>query len=143
MNEIDKLLSFLLENSEDERLTIWKKIKYGYKHYYLSFSIDIEEDNNNQSSGSTYNRFGYGDRLLITIDNRNNCIEVEDDNDDNIIIEDSDLVSKWSKKIEEYLSKDLDGQISNVIENTFGRCANKNLHRSYKMKKILKDDESI
>lgn len=140
MNEIDKFIAFLMENHEDNRITIWKKMKYGYRHYYISFIVDKEEDKNSNSIGYGH----YGDRLLITIDNRNNCIEVEDDdNDINFIFEDNDLVKKWGDKIEEYLSKDLDTKISDLIETTLGSCSNKNLHRSYKMKKILKDDESI
>ncbi len=141
MNELDKFLIFLMENTDDDRINIWKKMKYGYRHYYISLHIDQEKEDSTGNISSTFNR--YGDRILISIDNRNNCIEVEDSNDDNIIIEDTDMVNKWSKILDEFLNRDVEEKISNIIEETLSSCARKDLHRDYKMKKIFKDDEPI
>ena len=40
MKEIDEFLHFLLEHESDERISFSKKIKYGYRYYYVNFNID-------------------------------------------------------------------------------------------------------
>jgi hypothetical protein len=135
MKELDKFLRFLMENMEDERISIWKKMKYGYRHYYISLSIDLEDEKGNP--------IRYRDRMSVTIYNRNNCIELEDDDGENIVFEDVEMVKKWTDILEEYISKDMDGKVHKMVDLTLGKCANKSLHRAYKMKEILKDDEPL
>lgn len=146
MKEIDEFLHFLLEHESDDRISFSKKMKYGCRYYYISFNIDEkpEEESKNQSFGSLRG-YRISDSVEIIIDNRNCCIEMIYDNGmENIIIEDKKLVDKWSYNLEEYINKDVDSKAKDVIEKTLSSCYNKNLHRTYQMKKILPDnDESL
>ena len=77
MKEIDEFLHFLLEHESDERISFSKKMKYGYRYYYISFNIDekSEDDNKNQSFGSLRG-YRISDSIEIVVDNRNTCIEL-------------------------------------------------------------------
>lgn len=146
MKEIDEFLHFLLEHESDDRISFSKKMKYGCRYYYISFNIDEkpEEESKNQSFGSLRG-YRISDSVEIIIDNRNCCIEMIYDNGmENIIIEDKKLVDKWSYNLEEYINTDVDSKAKDVTEKTLSSCYNKNLHRTYQMKKILPDnDESL
>lgn len=145
MKEIDEFLHFLLEHESDERISFSKKMKYGYRYYYISFNIDDkpEDDNKNQSFGSLRG-YRISDSIEVVIDNRNTCVELIHDNGiENIIIEDKQLVDKWSTLLEEYINKDVSKKVKDVIENALSSCYNKNLLRTYQMKKILPEDESL
>ena len=141
MEKIDKLLQFLLENIEDERISIFKKLKYGCRYYHLHFTID--EDPLPKSNNSK-NIFQYRDSLEVIFDNRNQCIEIFGGYEDHpLIIEDKELLEKWSSILEEIVSKNLEERAVNAFEKTLNDCFNKNLYREIQMKKIFKDDESI
>ena len=145
MKEIDEFLHFLLEHESDERISFSKKMKYGYRYYYISFNIDDkpEDDNKNQSFGSLRG-YRISDSIEIVIDNRNTCVELLHDNGiENIIIENKELVDKWSNILEEYINKDVSTKVKDIIEGALSSCYNKNLHRTYQMKKILPEDESL
>lgn len=145
MKEIDEFLHFLLEHESDERISFSKKIKYGYRYYYVNFNIDEkpEEEGKNNSYGSLRG-FRVSDSIEIIVDNRNGCVEMIYDNGmENIIIEDQKLLNKWSEILEEYINKDISTKTKDVIENALSSCHNKNLHRTYQMKKILPEDESL
>ena len=144
MKEIDEFLQFLLDHESDERISFTKKMKYGYRYYYVNFNIDEkpEEETKNQS----YSLRGYRitDSIEIVIDNRNSCVEmIYENGSENIIIEDKDLLDKWSNILEEYINKDINTKAKDVIESALSSCYNKNLHRTYQMKKILPDNESL
>jgi hypothetical protein len=146
MKEIDEFLNFLLEHESDERISFSKKMKYGYRHYYVSFNIDDkpEDDIKNQSYVNSLRGYSISESVEIIVDNRNACIELIYDNSmENIIIEDKKLVDKWSLILEEYINKDLSKKVKNVLENALSSCYNKNLYRTYQMKKILPEDESL
>jgi hypothetical protein len=146
MREIDEFLQFLLDHESDERISFSKKMKYGYRYYYINFNIDEkpEPEGKNQSYGSLRG-FRIADSVEIVVDNRNGCIEMIYDNGmENIIIEDKQLLNKWSDILEEYINKDVSMKAKDAIENALSSCYNKNLHRTYQMKKILPDnDESL
>ena len=98
MKEIDEFLQFLLEHESDERISFSKKMKYGYRYYYISFNIDEkpEEDNNKNQSYGSLRGYRITDSIEIVVDNRNTCIELIYDNSiENIIIEDKKLVDKY------------------------------------------------
>ena len=101
MNEINNLLEFLYENINDERIEVSRKIKYGFKYYFISVRIDIDS----KSGYKTYNV------IQLTIDNRNKCIELEV-NMDAIVLENDDLVIKWSNILEEHLNDRLEDDLS-------------------------------
>jgi hypothetical protein len=147
MKEIDEFLQFLLEHESDERISFSKKMKYGYRYYYISFNIDEkpEDDTNKNQSFGSLRGYRITDSIEIVVDNRNTCVELIYDNSiENIIIEDKNLVDKWSNILEEYINNDVSTKVKNIIENALSSCYNKNLHRTYQMKKILPDnDESL
>ena len=136
MEELDRFLHFLLENIDDNRVALLKKMKYGFKHYYISFNIDQLDEGRKV----LFNR----NSLSITIDNRNNCIDIDSEIDNkSMVIEDEEFVKKWSDILDEYLNREITKKIENIVDITLSSCENKNLHRDYKMKKIFKDDELI
>ena len=148
MKEIDEFLQFLLDHESDERISFSKKMKYGYRYYYVNFNIDERpEDDNKKNQSYPHSLRGYRitDSIEIVVDNRNACVELIYDNSiENIIIEDKKLVDKWSGILEEYINKDVSTKVKDIIENALSACYNKNLHRTYQMKKILPDnDESL
>jgi hypothetical protein len=147
MKEIDEFLEFLLLNESDERISISKKMKFGYRNYYVNFYIDDEPEdktkNQNQGYGSL-RAYRIQDSIDIIIDNRNKCIELTyDSGGSNIIVEDEELINKWNDILEEYINKDMSTKAKDVIEGALSSCYNKNLHRTYQMKKILPDNESL
>lgn len=146
MKEIDEFLQFLLDHESDDRISFSKKMKYGYRYYFINFNIDDkpEEEGKNQSYGQSLRGYRISDSIEIIIDNRNGCIEMlYDSGTENIIIEDKQLLDKWSNILEEYISKDISTKAKDAIENALSSCYNKNLHRTYQMKKILPDNESL
>ena len=135
MKEIDDFLEFLIEHSHDDRIIISKKVKFGFRHYYITFNIDEEPDNGKRRISES---------VEICIDNRNNCIDVSQHyGDTSIVIEDSELVKKWSEIIENYIEDNNKDRLSGFIEKTLSKCHNKNLYREYQMKKILPNNESL
>jgi hypothetical protein len=142
VKEIDEFLEFLLEHESDDRIKFSKKMRYGYRHYYISFNIDEKPDEDELYQGSTYR---ISDCVDIVVDNRNQCIEVVYDNGmKNIIIEDINMINKWNDILESYINKDFSDKTKSFIEDTLNSCYNKNLYREYQIKKILpNNNESL
>jgi hypothetical protein len=141
MQKIDKFLEFFLEHMDDERITVYKKLKYGYRYYHLNFQID-EDPNQANANNNTY--FRYRESMEIIFDNRNSCIEIiGGDESYPLIIEDKELLEKWSNTLEDIVSNNLEERVVEVLEKSLNECYNKNLHRELQMKKIFKEDESI
>ena len=136
MKEIDKFIEFLFKNIEDERISLNKEMKFGYRFYNIRLVVEKDDPN------STYK---YYNELSITVDNRNQCISLYNSylDDKQVTIEDKDLIEKWNQKFEEYLSNNLERDVKNVIHNTMKDLKDKDLYRDYQMEKIFKDDESI
>jgi len=135
MNELDLFLTHLFTNIDNEDINLSKKMKYGYRHYYLNVNVEKEEkeDKNSINNSGVY-LSGNGD-FCITIDNRNKCIDIFS-NFDNIVVEDKDLVDKWTEIFEEYIQTSLEKEVGNLINNVFSNSTQKNLLRDYKLKKI-------
>ena len=141
MEELNNFLHFILENTNDKRIHISKKMKYGFQHFYITFNIDQLDK---EGKYSNINSIFYRNTLSIVIDNRNKCIEIESEiNDKSLVIEDEKFVNKWSPILDEFINREITEKISEIIDITLFSCENKNLHRDYKMKKIFKDDELI
>lgn len=140
MEKIDKFLEFFLDNIDDKRISISKKMKYGHRYYYINFMVDEDPTiQNNQNS-----IYQYRDNMEIIFDNRNECIEIYGGDENNtIIVEDKLLLKKWSNILEEVVNKDLENRVINIFEKTLNECYNKNLYRELQMKKLFKEDESI
>jgi len=146
MKKIDELIEFLWERKNDDRISISKDKKYGYRNYYIKFEIDEKpEEDEDLKSNSIYRlpfKLNYGNAITIHIDNRNECINAIGNK--TIIDEDIDLVNKWSQIIEDHLNNIYDRDIDEMIETTFSSCYRKDFHRDWKMKKIFDDeDESL
>jgi len=138
MEKINKFLEYFIENIDDERITIYKKMKYGHRYYYVNFSID-EDPIKGQTS-----LFQYRDNMEIIFDNRNECIEFfGGDELYPLILEDKELLKKWNPILESIVSNNIENRIVDIFEKTLNSCHNKNLYRELQMKKLFKEDESI
>lgn len=136
MNELDLFLTHLFSNIENEDITLSKKMKYGYRHYYLNINVEKEgEDTGNKSISNTYYSLTGGGDFSITIDNRNKCIDIFS-NFDNLTIESEDLVNKWTEIFEEYIKNGLESEVGNLINNVFSNSKQVGLLRDYKLKKM-------
>jgi hypothetical protein len=67
MVELEEFLKFVFENLGDPRVEFHKKMKYGYRHYFINITLKYPEDDQRNRESKT---------LQIIIDCRNNCIEV-------------------------------------------------------------------
>jgi hypothetical protein len=145
MKKIDELLQFLWERRTDNRVSINKDIKYGYRNYYIRMEIDDEPEqvDNTYSTATLRGIFkGYSNNLSIHIDNRNNCINIQYNS--NIVVEDDTLIQKWSSILEEYIVDRNEEEFDKIIERAFSDCYRKDFHRDWKMKKIFdEEDESL
>jgi hypothetical protein len=140
MKVLDDFLKFLIENKDDPRVKITKKIKYGFKHYTVTFHIDDEP----KLDSSNSIRYRMSDSVEFCVDNRNNCIEILGHSDfDNIIIEDLEMVRKWSEILEAEVSSGIENKTKLLIESALSKCYNKNLLRDYKVKKLLTKNERL
>ena len=114
MNELDLFLTHLFCNIENVDITLTKRMKYGYRHYYLNVNIEKEgEDNLNKSSsfGTTYlSNLTHITDFSIVIDNRNRCIDIFS-NMDSIVVENQELVDKWTEVFEKYIQDSLEKNV--------------------------------
>jgi hypothetical protein len=131
MNELDSFLTHLFNNIESEDIALSKKMKYGYRHYYLNIKVEQEEE-----TEISFSKNGlYISDFTIVIDNRNKCIDIFS-NMDTIVVEDTELVEKWTNIFEEYIQDNLEKTVGDLINNTFTNTNQKGLLRGYKLKKM-------
>ena len=131
MNELDSFLTHLFNNIESEDITLSKKMKYGYRHYYLNIKVEQQEE-----TEISFSKNGlYISDFTIVIDNRNKCIDIFS-NMDTIVVEDTELVEKWTNIFEEYIQDNLEKTVGDLINNTFTNTNQKGLLRGYKLKKM-------
>jgi len=131
MNELDSFLTHLFNNIESEDISLLKKMKYGYRHYYLNIKVEQEEE-----TEISFSKNGlYISDFTIVIDNRNKCIDIFS-NMDTIVVEDTELVEKWTNIFEEYIQDNLEKTVGDLINNTFTNTNQKGLLRGYKLKKM-------
>ena len=120
---LDEYIQFLMKNiDKDNRINLNKKMKYGFRHYYLTLTID--EENKNQNQGAIHS-YSFRESLEIFF------------TEDSIIVENVDLLNKWNPILEEYINREVDSKIKKCFEESLMKCSNKSLHREYQMKKIL------
>jgi hypothetical protein len=136
--ELDEFIQFLVDHISDDRVRLSKKMKYGFRYYYLTFFIDDEPEDPKSSQSI---RFGYSS-VDIIFDNRNLCIEVhEHRKDKQFVIEDSDLLNKWNPILEDIVNINIGDKIRTLMEDSLSACYRKDLHREYKMKFLGIDEE--
>ena len=131
MNELDSFLTHLFNSIESEDITLSKKMKYGYRHYYLNIKVEQQEETELSHSKNGL----YISDFTIVIDNRNKCIDIFS-NMDTIVVEDNELVEKWTNIFEEYIQDNLEKTVGDLINNTFTNTNQKGLLRGYKLKKM-------
>lgn len=127
MNEIDDFLSFIFENINDDRFELNKTITDGYRTY--SIGIHIEDGN---KPINTHNVFSYNN-ISLKIDTQNKYILLNV-NMDEVLIENSDLVTKWADVCEQYLETQIDHKVNRLINTALYKS---DLSREYKIKRIL------
>ena len=125
MEELEDFLNYVLENIDDPRIIINKKLKYSYKYYLIN--VDLPTKN-----GST---------LHITIDNRNHIIELTYDYGKSVVYESEEFSKIWMDKLEIEYQKILKSRISDLIINFMDETENegKDFWRGWTMNKIFKD----
>ena len=132
MEELDKFISFIIGHIDDDRIDFSKKLKYGFRYYYIYINLKFPEDTtNNNFRGDTK-------QLTIIVDNRNMCIEIGQW-EDLIVFENSELVKKWSDILEEHYQKKLGPnfkfRVENFLNNTDAK--DKDLWREWTMNKLF------
>lgn len=131
MNELDNFLTHLFNNIDSGDIDLSKKMKYGYRHYYLNIKVEQQEE-----TEISFSKNGlYTSDFTIVIDNRNKCIDIFS-NMDTIVVEDTELVEKWTNIFEEYIQDNLEKTVEDLINNTFTNTNQKGLLRGYKLKKM-------
>lgn len=130
MKQLDEIIQLLLDNIEtDDRISLEKRIKYGCRHYYLQLEIDEDKTQKNINF--------FRDNLEIHFDGRNKCIEVTGQDNLPVIIEDEEMLNRWSSVFEKIIESNLDLRLKEKITDSLNACNNKSLLRQYQMKKLI------
>ena len=53
MVELDEFLNFVVENLLDPRVEFYKKMKYGFRHYFINITLKFPEDENKVRDSKT------------------------------------------------------------------------------------------
>ncbi len=132
MSDLDGFISFLFKNISDSRVTFTKRMKYGYRYYHISLEVSRSDKDTN----------GHRDRknFMIVIDNRNQCIELGEW-EDTLIVEDHDLVKKWSDIFEDYYQQSLNESLYKSVEDFLSNTGpnDKDFWRQWSMDKLFDD----
>lgn len=131
MEYLDKFLSFIYDNLSDDRISISKQIKFGYRLYNISLTLRYPENNKRMHDFKT---------LQIKIDCRNNCIEVGEW-ENPLLFESEELTKKWADLIETYYTNNCLPDIKNQIDGFFSETNQSDLDfcRGWKMNDFFKD----
>jgi len=54
MEELEEFLKFVFENLKDPRVEFYKKMKYGYRHYFINVTLSIQKMNKEIESQRLY-----------------------------------------------------------------------------------------
>lgn len=133
MEDLEQFLNFALENLSDPRVEFYKKMKYGYRHYFINIKLRVPDDTFNIRETKT---------LQIIVDCRNNCIEVGQW-EDLSVYEDYELTKKWSDRLELVYQDKLSSELQNKILKFFDNVdtQDKDFGRRWKMKDWFNDEK--
>lgn len=127
MNEFQDFIEYIIDNIDDPRVSISKKLKYGFKYLYIN--LDIPNINSRS--------------ITIVIDNRNMVIELVYDYGESLVYESKELIDKYTPIIDSVYEKRLSDRTSSLIgqfmEDT--DTTGKDFWREWTMNKIFKDKE--
>ena len=136
MEKVDNFLEFFINHLDDERVTVYKKMKYGYRHFGVNVYLEnIEEDSINHTisnSGKMFTNSSYNN-INILVDCRNKCIDFNV-NMDEVVIEDEIFTEKWANILDEYLNNRIESKVNELINLALAKT---DLLREYKIKKII------
>lgn len=132
MVELEEFLNFVYENLDDPRVGFYKKMKYGYRHYFINITLKCLEDEQRNRESKT---------LQIIIDCRNNCIEVGQW-EELVIFEDQELTKKWADKLEEVYNRNIVSDLQLKVSKFFSNVdpKDKDFGRRWKMKDLFDDE---
>jgi hypothetical protein len=135
---IDKFISFVYLNIDGDRIILTKKMKYGYRYYYLTMHLRYDKVSTN-TMGTTGES---SKELSIVFDTRNQCIEIGQW-ENYLVFEDIDLLNKWVSILEEYYTNkiliNIDSIVNKFLSNTSTR--DKDLWRQWSVGKIIDPTE--
>jgi len=133
MGELEEFLKFVFENLKDPRVEFYKKMKYGYRHYFINVTLKYPEDEQRNRESKT---------LQVIIDCRNNCIEIGQW-EEMTVFESSELTQKWASKLEEVYDSTINSELKDKVNRFFDNVdpKDKDFGRRWKMKDWFNDDE--
>ena len=127
MKNLENFLDYVIENFDDERIHISKKVKYGFRHYSVSINLPTKNSRD----------------ITIIVDTKNNTLEVGYDFGINVILESQDLTKKWADILEKKYSEDLESKFDSILSDFMSQTEieGKDFWREWTMKEIFKNDK--
>jgi hypothetical protein len=127
MESAIEFLEYVWDKKEDHRISIEKRVKFGYKF----FTIEIQLPTSSQNS------------FIINVDARNFTFEFIYGYRNTLVLQSEELTKVWLEKLDNYyesnFSKNSQKIISDFIQET--DPSGKDFWREYRMSKIFKIKE--
>jgi hypothetical protein len=126
MEELEEFLNYLFDNIDDPRIILNKKLKYGYRYYFII--VDLPTIN--------------GRTLTVSLDNRSHIVEITYDYGESIVYESVEFSKIWMDKLEFEYQKIFKSRVTEIIGNFMDETETKgkDFWRGWTMNKIFKDD---
>jgi len=134
MVELEEFLQFIFQNLDDPRVEFFKKMKFGYRHYFINVTLKYPEDDQKGRDSKT---------LQIIIDCRNNCIEVGQW-EELIVFENPELTQKWATELEKVYQSTISSDLKEKVNKFFNNVdpKDKDFGRRWKMKDWFNENEN-
>ena len=127
MEELEEFLNYLFDNIDDPRIILNKKLKYGYRYYFII--VDLPTIN--------------GRTLTVSVDNRSHIVEITYDYGESIVYESVEFSKIWMDKLEIEYQKIFKSRVTEIISNFMDDTEQKgkDFWRDWTMDKIFKNKE--
>lgn len=134
MADLEEFLQFIVQNLDDPRVEFFKKMKYGYRHYFINITLKYPEDEQNRRDSKT---------LQIIVDCRNNCIEVGQW-EELTVFESPELTQKWAAELEKVYQSNISSDLKEKVNKFFNNVdpKDKDFGRRWKMKDWFNENEN-
>ena len=135
MEDLDKFISFIFKNIDEERIELIKKMKYGCRYYYIHIHLHYDKTNSNTGLTSESSK-----ELSIIFDTRNQCIEIGKW-ENYLVFEDTELLTKWVNILEEYYNNRSKIVFNDIIGEYLSNTSScdRDLWRQWSVNKIIED----